>query len=244
MPVIPSTPKPPITVYVTGFGPFRKVSRNPSWEIVSSFLPSTRVSSDLYNIDIVPHPDFVKVAYETVDTLIPTVHAEKTFDYILHVGVGVPGDYEIETVAHEKGYVKADVDGLIPGGLPAAPVLEGDRTGDSGKDGVTETDGGAVYRTELNVDNICKMIHAIVPKTPDIPLRVKASADAGRYMCEYIFRTSLRCATDPTRRVLFLHVPPENMPYGIEEGKQFLEKFVIAFVTEGERLRKERGGEL
>lgn len=74
----------------------------------------------------------------------------------------MPGDYEIETVAHEKGYVKADVDGLIPGGLPAAPVREGDRTGDSGKDGVTETDGGAVYRTELNVDNICKMIHAIV----------------------------------------------------------------------------------
>lgn len=70
------------------------------------------------------------------------------------------------------------------------------------------------------------------------------SIDAGRYICEYIFRTSLRCAADPARRVLFLHVPPEGMPYSIETGRKLLEELVIAFVTEGERLRKERGGEL
>lgn len=81
-------------------------------------------------------------------------------------------------------------------------------------------------------------------ETPNTPIRIKKSTDAGRYMCEYTFRTSLRCATDPTRRVLFLHVPPEDLPYSIETGKKFLEKFIIAFVTEGERLRKERGGEL
>lgn len=76
------------------------------------------------------------------------------------------------------------------------------------------------------------------------PVDVKKSSDAGRYMCEYIFRTSLRCATDSTRRVLFVHVPPEDEPYSIETGKKFLEKLIIAYVTEGERLRKEREGEL
>lgn len=179
---MPAIPNPhdgntPITVYITGFGvrpsvrsphykaaltppqPFRKVTRNPSWEIVSSFLPSTRISSPSYAIDIVPHPDFVKVAYETVDTLIPQIHAKQTFDYILHVGVGLPGDYEIETVAHEKGYVKADVDGLIPGRVQADPEKESDGMGgDTGKDGVAVTDGGVVYRTDLGVGKICAMI--------------------------------------------------------------------------------------
>lgn len=41
-----------------------------------------------------------------------------------------------------------------------------------------------------------------------------------------------------------MHVPPEDLPYSIETGKQLLEELVIAFVTEGERLRKERRGEL
>lgn len=112
--------------------------------------------SPTHTIDIVPHPDFVKVAYETVDTLIPRIHAEQAFDYILHVGVGLPGGYEVETVAHEKGYIKADVDGLIPGGVRADPEREGG--GDTGKDGVAETDGGVVYRTDLGVGKICAMI--------------------------------------------------------------------------------------
>lgn len=41
-----------------------------------------------------------------------------------------------------------------------------------------------------------------------------------------------------------MHVPPEDMPYSIETGRKLLEELIIAFVTEGERLRKEREGEL
>lgn len=86
---------------------------------------------------------------------------EKKFDYILHVGVGLPGGYEVEMVAHEKGYVKADVDGLIPGGVPADPEKEKkNKSGDTGKDSTTEVDGGAIYKTELNVQGICEMIEA------------------------------------------------------------------------------------
>lgn len=183
-PVSRDASKRPITVYVTGFGvrsphspppekrrrklichqpiqPFRKFTTNPSWEIAASFLPSTQISSDIYKINIVPHPEFVRVAYQTVDTLIPQIHAQEKFDYILHIGVGLPGGYEIETVAHEKGYVKADVDGLIPGGVPADPEKEKKNgSGDTGKDNTTETDGGEIYRTELDVDGICSMIDA------------------------------------------------------------------------------------
>lgn len=183
-PIIPDTTsdvsKKPITVYLTGFGvcfqpsfqshkvanarytqPFRSFTENPSWQIVSSFLPSASVSTDIYDITIIPHPAPVRVAYETIDTLIPSLHAEKKFDYILHIGVAVPGDYEIETVAHEKGYVKGDIDGLLPGGKKADLEKEKkNETGDTGKRAVEDTDGGQVYKTELDIERIIGMMDA------------------------------------------------------------------------------------
>ncbi|KAH8153642.1 uncharacterized protein LAJ45_02455 [Morchella importuna] len=251
-PIIPDTTsdvsKKPITVYLTGFGPFRSFTENPSWQIVSSFLPSASVSTDIYDITIIPHPAPVRVAYETIDTLIPSLHAEKKFDYILHIGVAVPGDYEIETVAHEKGYVKGDIDGLIPGGKKADSEKEKkNETGDTGKRAIEDTDGGQVYKTELDIERIIGMMDAcgIVPEeTPEKQLVFKESTNAGRYLCEYIYRTSLRCAEHSSRRVLFLHVPPEDDPYSIKTGVGMLEKFIIAFVTEGERLRRKQEKEL
>lgn len=57
--------------------------------------------------------------------------------------------------------MKADVDGLIPGGVPADPEKEKkNKSGDTGKDSTTEVDGGAIYKTELNVQGICEMIEA------------------------------------------------------------------------------------
>lgn len=240
--------KKPITVYLTGFGPFRKFSENPSWQITSSFLPSASVSTDIYDITIIPHPVPIRVAYETIDTLVPSIHAEKKFDYILHIGVGLPGSYEIETVAHEKGYVKGDIDGLVPGGKKADPEKEMEnKTGDTGKSATEDEDGGQVYKTELDVERIIGMMDAcgIVPEeTPGDQLVFHESTNAGRYLCEYIFRTSLQCAEHSSRRVLFLHVPPENDPYSIKTGVGMLEKFIIAFVTEAERVRRKHEKEL
>ena len=45
----------------------------------------------------------MKEIYETAD-----------FDYILHVGVGLDGGYQLEMVARKEGYTRVDVDGLGP----------------------------------------------------------------------------------------------------------------------------------
>jgi hypothetical protein len=39
-------------------------------------------------------------------------------------------------------------------------------------------------------------------------------------------------------------VPPEDDPYSIKTGAGMLEKFIIAFVTEGERVRRKQEKEL
>jgi hypothetical protein len=64
------------------------------------------------------------------------------------VGVGLDGKYQIEERAFEKGYQKADVYGLAPGGVKGVDRSE------RGK----KEDGGTEFGTALNVDWIVEQI--------------------------------------------------------------------------------------
>ena len=135
MPPPPPPPKPTKTVertvLLTGFDGFSRIADNPSWNIVSSFVsPKDQSISFIagdteYKITFVAHPSAVKVAYATVDALIPELWKTGAWDYLLHVGVGLEGGYELETRAWESGYVLKDVDGKIPGMPPAQPAAGG-----------------------------------------------------------------------------------------------------------------------
>ncbi|RPA80758.1 hypothetical protein BJ508DRAFT_415228 [Ascobolus immersus RN42] len=107
-----------ITVYLTGFGSFGKITDNPSYNIVSSFVdhPGFLLTTSTRRIRVIPraHPEAVKVSYEGVAKLIPEIYASQDFNYIIHVGVGTPGGYTLEMKAHATGYsnpTRKDVDG-------------------------------------------------------------------------------------------------------------------------------------
>lgn len=76
---------------------------------------------------------------------------------------------------------------------------------------------------------------------------VNTSEDAGRFLCEFIYLTSLQAAVraegghdDGKRRsekVLFMHVPPPDEPFGVETGRKVLVEVVKGMVQAGEEGR-------
>ncbi|KAL7266186.1 hypothetical protein RUND412_011277 [Rhizina undulata] len=247
------TKKREINVYVTGFGPFNKIHTNPSSEVLHSLPPTITFTSSTtnthYTVNLIPHPS-LKVSYTTVSTLIPTIYAENDFDYMLHVGVGLDGRYYLERKAHEKGYNRRDVDGLTPGGDEGC-VFSGVHGSEANRK--EPEDPGRVYRTGLDIGWICSQDSTLVsPHTnPPSPVLISSSNNAGRYLCEYIYHTSLRCrllkdsktaldsdgmpTTDSvSKRVLFLHVPPKGKPYGIEVGTKVVCGVIEGMVRDGE----------
>lgn len=106
-------------MYLTGFGSFSRITDNPSWAIVNSFLEPAHQTITIpggYTITFRAHPDAIKVSYSTVDALVPKLWVQhgEGWDYILHLGVGLEGGFELETQCWEAGYKLKDVDGCIP----------------------------------------------------------------------------------------------------------------------------------
>jgi len=120
----PPPPPPPkqekaLTVLLTGFGSFARIADNPSWSIVESLLSSAPLvittPSTTYTLRLLPYPSPIKVCYATIDTLVPSLWESGGWDYVLHIGVGHEGGFQLERRAWEEGYVLKDVDGRYPG---------------------------------------------------------------------------------------------------------------------------------
>ncbi|KAL7774500.1 hypothetical protein CFE70_005412 [Pyrenophora teres f. teres 0-1] len=111
----------PVTVLVTGFGPFlSKYPQNSSWTIASTLpalLPATPQNPT--PIHIHTHHAPIRVSYNTVLDLIPTLLPPgnpmyPVPDIILHIGLAAGRSYyAIESTARGRGYGQiADVDGI------------------------------------------------------------------------------------------------------------------------------------
>ncbi|KPI35445.1 uncharacterized protein AB675_11678 [Cyphellophora attinorum] len=109
-----------VTVLVTGFGPFKSFTTNPSFLIASALphkLPPQQPSTsspnqpEPYTIHLLLHPSPIRVSYTTVSSLIPTLLQQHNPDYIFHIGVaGGRTNYTLETVGHRDSYKIRDVD--------------------------------------------------------------------------------------------------------------------------------------
>lgn len=139
----------------------------------------------------------IPVAYKYVKEEIPSMLDKFQPQLVIHVGVSslVPGQIQLETCAHSNGYIRPDVHGCC---------------------GPLATSDTQCLVTSLDVNTIVKECSCVT-----MPCIVK-SVDAGRYLCEYIFYTSLQTNSAP---VLFVHVPV------LEENTVTVETLAAALKT-------------
>jgi len=214
---MPPTSEPrEIKILITGFGPFGVHSANPS-ELSAQPLDGTILRSPK---DLTPTPkshkiatpksqypihiefQAIKVAYSTVQAVLPPLHENGAYDAYVHVGVAA--DYDAVTIeqrARRRSFRKdvPDVEGKLAPRLPGKPVeygLEGDV--DEWKTIVDAEKLQSWLRDSLGFEHIA------------------TSTDAGMYLCEFIYATSLSASykqaekqgqDTPDVPVLFIHVP-------------------------------------
>lgn len=221
------------TILVTGFGPFQdKFPVNPSFEITQRLpecLPAT--SQKHPAIRIIPYPNAIRVAFETVRQLVPLLHNDYAgrIDAVLHIGMASGRKhYCLERYAHRDGYVKnRDLDGKMPSADEGRTIFG---------------DCPPKMTTSLDYDDILlkwqSNVLGIPEGTPGCDAEVKESHDAGHYLCDYIYFNSLahtgRCSGkmqggDITARpVLFLHVPAESNGDMLERGTTITTELIRA----------------
>lgn len=221
------------TVLVTGFQPFRaEYPVNPSWEIAKSlpdYLPARRAKdpSSRYAVNTPPvrilvHPEPIRVSYKTVRELVPSfweeTYAGRKIDLVIHIGMAGPRPmYQIESRGHRTGYKSLDVDGKH------LDSLDGERGEDWIWHGLPET-----LRTDLDMQDIWErwQQHSSI----DTDLRI--SDDAGRYLCDFIYYSSLATCykQNKPRKVLFFHVPADPTEGMIKQGHELAVNLVRAIV--------------
>jgi pyroglutamyl-peptidase len=190
------------TVLVTGFGPFATHVINASWEAVKE-LGQMGIRDDVNLVTLE-----IPVEYETVRSQIPSLWKEHNPHLVVHVGVsGIAKELTLEQCAHNDGYDKLDVCGRIP----------------STKCCVDDAPQCLVSR--IDMQRVC----ASVNKSCGHDVTSVVSHDPGRYLCDFIYFTSLN--VDP-RCTAFIHVPPLDRPYSAKQLAAALRVAVLAMLDQ------------
>ncbi|CAH0698373.1 unnamed protein product [Spodoptera exigua] len=166
-------------VWLTGFGPFEGALVNDSWVGVKQ-MPTQCIKKEFGAVVLKQR---IPVKYSFVDYFIPYRWAVLQPDLTIHVGVSNAVDcFTLETQAYKSGYTLSDVEGRTP------------------SRGINSTTGPDVLRTNLDVDGICKDFNDL--NLDGGSLQARVSNDPGRFLCSYIYYTSLGHGV-----TLFVHVP-------------------------------------
>lgn len=229
-------------IVLTGFGRFGNITINPSFQIAQALPPSLK-AIDGSSISLARHPEAVHVGWESVLKFIPELYnthitapsesnATPEIPFFIHIGAGYPGRYHLETVAHRDGYWKSDVDGKAPSTRAKCKGMGYPCEGE--KDPLSPT----TLQTGIDVDNV---VNDVKKELPGLTMPVAASPDAGNYLCDFIFYTSLRearlrCGNIGLNKVLFVHVPPNGT---VDEGVKVLSA-VIRSIMHREKNRTGR----
>lgn len=251
-----------VTVLVTGFGPFKSFTTNPSYLIARSLpeylypepksfaidapahfagLAATRpILTTLPIIRLIVHPEQIRVAYATVAKVAPELIAKHDPDYIMHIGMAAGRDFfTLETLARRDGYKIKDVDekeGLTVGELKWR-----------------ELDLPETIWTGWDENDVLARWRGDVARTcpEDEKAVVRLSRDAGKFLCEFILYNSLahRAMELPhgdielerrNGKAAFLHVPGGIDEAAIARGRHVAEAAIRALVGSWEEgLRRQ-----
>ncbi|RFU25761.1 hypothetical protein B7463_g10573, partial [Scytalidium lignicola] len=197
-----------IHILVTGFGLFRSHAANPSWLIAASLPPT--ITSAARRIHIHTLPGAVEVSYHRIRATIPGLlfpkdSSKPNYDIVLHIGMAdTRSYYAVEIQAHRDNYIMEDVVG---------ETLKGDTFWKE------EFGSPEVLSTRIKSSDLLKKWKQNLP-TEDLRL----SDNAGRYLCEFIYYTSMveywRKSPGGDCPVVFLHVPGQADEAHVETGKQ------------------------
>ncbi|KAF1993288.1 peptidase C15, pyroglutamyl peptidase I-like protein [Amniculicola lignicola CBS 123094] len=220
----------PVTILVTGFGPFlEKYPRNTSWEIASTLpalLPASQDNPTPIHIRV--HHAPVRVAYDNVLELVPSLlpptnKLYPTPSIILHIGLAAGRTfYTLENGAHGRGY-------------GAIPDVDGGRfTDKAAEEHFPPSEFPTALQTSFQSEDVLERWRTNLgygtPHSDDLKeLKpdVRISQDAGNFMCGFIYWNSLAhyfSLKQDERPVMFLHVPDLTTEDG---GKSVEEKLKV-----------------
>ncbi|XP_003385640.1 PREDICTED: pyroglutamyl-peptidase 1-like [Amphimedon queenslandica] len=187
----------PLTVLVTGFGPFGSHKVNSSWEAVK-LLPSMGLTANGRELRVETRE--IRVSYELVRDRVPALWDEINPDLCIHVGVSPYKSIKYEKCANNHGYFLQDVDSQF---LESSTIHPGSPD---------------VLKTSLDLDGLSEEVLSIVAKEEGGKnnVKIEVSFDAGQYLCDFIYYTSLHHTFKKKidkAPVLFVHVPPLDQPY-------------------------------
>ncbi|KAK4128874.1 peptidase C15, pyroglutamyl peptidase I-like protein, partial [Parathielavia appendiculata] len=212
----------------------------PSSISFSSLSSSSRSPGDVAPPPIPPvriltHPSPIRVNYSTVRDLVPqlwdlkgTVHPGRPrIDAVIHIGMAGPRlFYSIERRGHRDGYRMPDVDGQVPQDGTAKK-----------EDGKEETKGllPGELESDFDVEDVLERWRGYAPRHLDL----RISEDAGHYLCDFIYFSSLShlYKAGEKRRVLFLHVPSDASTHSVALGRELVLQLVRS-VVESEMIRQ------
>ncbi|KAJ2769177.1 hypothetical protein IWQ57_003215, partial [Coemansia nantahalensis] len=176
---------------LTGFEPFGepRPSTNRSWEAVRQ-LAGEAIAADGGAV-VACHCHRLPVSYADVSAAVPRLHGSADWSIVIHCGAGRSGAVQLERLAHRAGYERAGNGGaqdLPPGGR--VPGYDG---------------AGDELATDVDVGNVRSALEDRGWTA------AQTSSDAGRYVCEYTYYSSLAEAAQYPQRgrtapaVLFVH---------------------------------------
>lgn len=229
---------------VTGFGPFKEnFPLNPSWAIASTlpdYLPALRAKSagtakapELPPVRILVHPEPIRVNYQTVRALVPSLWdlerktSRPRIDLAIHIGMAGPRPmYQLERRGHRDGYAMRDVDGEF--------LRDQERHAAEGRSWIWHGMPKEL-ETDLELDDVLERWRKHSPDGLDL----RISEDAGRYLCDFIYYSSLShlLKAGEQRKVVFLHVPADSSESAIATGRELAIQLIRSLV-ESEINRK------
>lgn len=171
------------------------------------------------------YPAPVKVGYTAVRTLAPTLwdrKGKRHIDYMVHIGMASGRRfYSVERRGHRDGYLMRDVDGEL--------LHDAERRKIEGSDWIWDGLPEEIL-SAVDVDDVWRRWRTSLPG-----LDVRVSEDAGRYLCDFVYYSSLAELTKrgEERRVVFLHVPVDSDEKAIETGVDATLELIRAVVQSG-----------
>ncbi|KAL3249361.1 hypothetical protein MRX96_056056 [Rhipicephalus microplus] len=203
--VCPSENEP--TVLLTGFGLFRDYGHNSSSEVVKALAKTGIPGTRLVTKE-------VPVEYDTVSSVVPRLWEEFKPDLVVHCGMNATArNLFVENQAHNGSYCAADNKGAIPKqGLCCGVSPQNERL------------------------STCFDLAALTEKlkTAGCPVPVETSNDAGRYLCEFIYFTSLRISPS----TVFIHVPPIDEPYSVQQLSCTVSSIILQLLEQKKSMGK------